>query len=220
MTARVSSLSPRALLLLAAAGVLLYAAAAWFLWVSPKRSDVSRTTAELAAAEVRLEEARAAAHRPSGAGVPVSDVFRLAKAMPSSGDQAGLVLELTRLAERSGVALRSITPQAPAEGAGGATMVPVAVTVEGSFFEITRFLMRVRTLVMVRGGELRAKGRLFSVQNVELVESAVEGFPTLDATITLHAYVYDAPIAPPDVPEGESEELQPTGGTAAAGSTS
>lgn len=220
MKARISSLSPRALVLLAAAAVLLYAVAAWLVFVSPKRSEASRTADELVTAELRLAEAQAAAHRPSGAGVQVSDVFRLAKAMPSSGDQAGLVLELTRLAERSRVALRSITPQAPAEGAGGATMVPVAVTVEGSFFKITRFLTRVRTLVTVRRGKLRATGRLFSVQDVELVESAVDGFPTLDGTITLHAYVYDEPIAPPELPEGQNEELEPTGGAAAAGSTS
>jgi hypothetical protein len=97
-------------------------------------------------------------------------------------------------------------------------MVPVAVTVGGSFYKITRFLRRVRTLVTVRRGKLRATGRLFIVQDVELVESIAEGFPTLDATITLEAYVYDGPIAPAEAPQSDSEELQPSGGTSAAGS--
>lgn len=99
-------------------------------------------------------------------------------------------------------------------------MISVAVTVEGEFYEITRFLTRVRTLVRVRGGKLRVRGRLLAVQNVELVESATRGFPLLDATITFHAYVYDGPIVPVERAESENEELQPTGGNAAAGSTS
>ena len=219
MSAKLSGLSPRTLLALSAAAVLLYAIVAWLLFVSPKRSDASRVTKELVAAELKLVEAQAAAHRPAGAGVQVSDVLRLTKAMPSSADQAGLVLELTKLADASGVSLRTITPQAPAEGAGGATMVPVAVTVEGSFYKITRFLNRVRTLVTVRRGKLRARGRLLTVQDVELAESIAEGFPKLDATITLHAYVYDGPIAPAETPRSEDTELQPTGGATAAGST-
>lgn len=218
MKARIASLPPRALFALVAAAVLVYAVAAWFLVVSPKRFEVSSLGAEVALAEIRLAEARAAANRPESAGVPVSDVFRLAKAMPRSDDQPGLVLELDRLARASGVTLGSITPQAPVLGAGGATMIPVAVTVGGTYFEISRFLTHTRGLVTVRRGKLRATGRLFTVQSVELVESAVGGFPLLDAAITLNAYVYDGPIVPLGALDAPAEEL-PTGGTSAAGGT-
>jgi Tfp pilus assembly protein PilO len=145
-------------------------------------------------------------------------VLRLAKAMPRAGDQAGLVLELSRLAARSGVALRSVTPQAPVVTPSGATAVPVAVTVGGGYFAVARFLMHTRQLVALRGGKLRATGRLFTVENLELAESLSEGFPKLDATITLNAYVYDGPLAPPETPRAADEE-EPSG-TAAAGSTS
>jgi hypothetical protein len=197
---RVEALSPRALIALGVAGVLLYSLVAWFLVIAPKRSEATSLGADVAAAEIRLASARATAGRPQRGGVTVADVFRLVKAMPASADQPGLVLELDRLARSSGVTLGSITPQEPVTGEGGATMIPVSVVVGGSYGEITRFLARARNLVTVRGGKLRATGRLFSVQSVELSESNKEGFPALDGTITLNAFVYDGPIVPPSVP--------------------
>lgn len=216
MKARLDALSPRALIALAAGAVLVYSLAVWFLILAPKRSEATSLGAEVAAAEIRLAQAQATANRPQRDGAPVSDVFRLAKAMPSSTDQPGLVLELDRLARSSGVTLGSITPQDPVLGVGGATLMPVAVVVEGSYREITRFLASTRKLVMVRRGKIRATGRLFTVQSVELSESNAKGFPLLDGTITLNAYVYDGPIVPPSAPVTPAEE---TSGSTAQGAT-
>ncbi len=94
MKTKVAALSPRVLVALAVAGVLLWAALAWLLYVSPHRSEASRLDEQLAAARVELAQAQVAAHHPASAGAPVADVFRLATAMPASSDQAGLVLEL------------------------------------------------------------------------------------------------------------------------------
>jgi Tfp pilus assembly protein PilO len=216
---RATTLSPRALGALAGGAVLVYVVAAWFLFVSPKRSEASRLESDIAAAEIRLAQAKAGASRPQTAGGTVSDVLRLAKAMPESGDQPGMVLELSRLASSTKVTLRSISTQLTVAAAGTPTTIPIVVTVGGSFFEITRFLQRVRTLVTVRRGELRATGRLFTVQNVDLVESATDGFPMLDATVTLNAYVYDGPIVPAEIPSLPEGDLEPSG-RAAVGSTS
>ncbi len=206
MKTRLEALSPRVLLALAASVVLVYLLAAWFLLVAPKRSDAASLAADVAAAELELGEARAAAERPQRGGVMVADVFRLTKAMPASADQPGLVLELDRLARSSGVTLGSITPQDAVVAASGATMIPVAVVVQGSYRGITRFLASTRRLVTVRRGKLRATGRLFTVQGVELSESNTDGFPLLDGTITLSAYVYDGPIAPPAAPVTPTDE--------------
>jgi len=204
--ARLETLSPRALTAIAAGGLLLYVLAAWFLLVSPKRSEAASLGAEIAAAELRLAEAQSAANRPQSTGAPVADVFRLAKAMPSSADQPGLVLELDRLARSSGVTLGSITPKEPTLGEGGATMIEVAVVVSGSYRGITRFLGGMHRLVTVRRGQLTATGRLLAVQSVELSESNAHGFPLLDGTITLNAYVYDGPLAPPPPPAPSGAE--------------
>lgn len=219
MKARLAALPPRALIGLAIAAVLVYAIAVWFLFVAPKRADVTKAADAVMAAQLRLADAKLEARRPArSVGTRVSDVLRLAKAMPSSADQAGLVLELDRLARAAGVTLESITPTDPVVADGSPTMVPVVVTAEGSYRQITRFLNRTRGLVAVRHGAVRATGRLLTVQSVELSESNAKRFPFLDATITLNAFVYDGPIvpvAPPPLPtDGESST-----GTTAAGST-
>jgi hypothetical protein len=109
--------------------------------------------------------------------------------------------------------------QAPLSTPGGPTAVPVVVTVGGGYFRIARFLGRARTLVTLRGDRLRATGRLLTIQNVELAESSTDGFPQLNATITLNAYVYDGPLSVPETPEPSDEETEPEG-TSAAGGTS
>jgi len=220
---KVAALSPRVLVALAVAGVLLWAALAWLLYVSPHRSEASRLDEQLAAARVELAQAQVAAHHPASAGAPVADVFRLATAMPASSDQAGLVLELSRLAAGSGVTLRSITSDSSAAGTGGTTMIPVTVTVGGKFGQIARFLGLARSLVVVRRGKLTATGRLLSPESVELAESLTGGFPKLDATIVFDAYVYDGPIVPVTPPttgdQSQSGSTTPSGSAAATGAT-
>jgi Tfp pilus assembly protein PilO len=205
--ARLESLSTRSTILLIAGVVLVYAAVLWLLFVSPKRADVSTARENVVAAELRLAEAQAVAKRPSGGtGTRVADVFRLAKAMPAAADQPGLVLEISRLAKQSGVTLRSIQPKEPVAGVGGPSLIPVTVTLGGSYRQITKFLERTRKLVAVRNGKIHATGRLLSVHGVTLVESVSGGFPKLDATLEIDAYVYDGPIVPEETPAPADEE--------------
>ena len=218
--ARIASLPPRAVLGIAVAAVLVYAIAVWFLLVAPKRADVAKAGDAVAAAQLRLADARLEARRPTrSGGTRVVDVMRLAKAMPSSADQAGLVLELDRLARAAGVTLESITPKDPVVADGSPTMIPVVVTADGSYRQITRFLNRTRGLVQVRHGAVRATGRLLTVQSVELSESNAKRFPFLDATITLNAFVYDGPIVPVAPPPLTTDSESSSTGATAAGST-
>jgi Tfp pilus assembly protein PilO len=215
--ARVESLSPRVLTAVAIVAVLLYAAVAWFLVVSPKRADASSARVELATAQKRLAEAELELLQVGRGGAPVADVFRLAKAMPPSTEQSGLVLELTKLAGASGLTLESITAEPPVAAVGGPLLMSISVIVRGRYAEITKFLMSARTLVTVTDGEIDATGRLLSARSVALTESDTGDFPELDANIGFDAYVYDGPVAPVEEPE-ESEE-EPSTGTSAAGST-
>ncbi len=220
MSLRAVTGSRRALFGVVAAAIALYAVAAWFLFVSPKRAEASHLEADVIAAEEALAAARTTTDRPSSPGTSVSDLFRLAKAMPSSSDQASLLLELDVLARKANVAIASVTLQEPTPLAGGSTAIPVAVTVGGSYRDITRFLRQMRRLVGASGGNPRAVGRLLTVQSVELVESKEHGFPRLDAAILLNAHVYDAPIPPPTPvapPPGSTDEA--AGDTSAAGAT-
>lgn len=220
MKARIAELSPRVRVAIAAAAVLVWALALWFLLVSPKRAEVSSVQEEVAVAELQLAEARASANRPGKRELaPITDVVRLSKAMPSSAEQSSLVFELAALARRTRVTLGTIAPDTPKVDSAGATVVPVAVTVTGSYGRITRFLEEARELVAVRRGELRASGRLLSVQGVELSEAASGKFPQLDATITFHAFTYDGPITPPTPPTPTPTDGTSTSGATAAGGT-
>ncbi|MCS7007220.1 MAG: type 4a pilus biogenesis protein PilO [Gaiellaceae bacterium] len=220
MRARLASLSPRVVLALGLVFVALHALATWFLLVGPKRAEVARLAGEVVSLEAQLGAARAEASRPRppAAPVPVAEIVSLAKAMPASADQAGLVLELGALARRSGVTLRSFSPGAVVAGPGGASMIPVTVSLEGRYLEVARFLRLARGLVAVRGDRVVARGRLLVPRSVELAESRSAGFPRLDATIALDAYVYDGPLAV----EGEeaSDEVEEPASQAAGGSTS
>ncbi|HUH15021.1 MAG TPA: type 4a pilus biogenesis protein PilO [Gaiellaceae bacterium] len=218
------TLNARTLGLLAALFVLVYAGAGYFMLVSPKKGEAARLDDEIAATNVELMAARAATDAQEDTQpIAVADIFRLAAAMPSTPDMGGIVIELSRIAEETGVRFESITPQSSLP-LGEFQVVPIEVAFDGSFYALSDFLFRLRTLVSVRRGELHASGRLFSVGRVEFSESE-QGFPLLSASLSLKAYVYGTDVAASEVPapaeppaEGEEPaEVPPPGGEAAGG---
>ena len=130
--------------------------------------------------------------------------------MPGKPDMPGVLLELNRIARDSGIRFDSITPGDSAD-AGGYMRQPIDVIFDGSFYELSDFLYRVRTLVSVHNGRLRATGRLFTVRTLSFVESE-QGFPQIRATLGVDAYVYGTgaetpPAAPP--PAAQPPAAQP-----------
>jgi hypothetical protein len=223
-------LNTRTLGVIAGVCILLYAGAGYFLVVSPKKGEAIQLDEAIAAANVKLVAARAAAAAAQNDTQPiaVADIFRLATAMPSSPDMPGILLELSRIAEETGIRFKSISPQS-AVPVGAYQSVPIDVTFDGSFYALSDFLFRLRTLVSVRRGELHAAGRLFSVEAVDFSE-AEAGFPTLAAVLKLQAYVYgtdaSATLAPapadtsaPPATEGGDAPAPTTGAEAAPGAT-
>jgi Tfp pilus assembly protein PilO len=219
-------LSSRALLAVVAVVVLAYGAAGYFLVVSPKKAEAARIDGEIATANVELMNARSAvAAQDDTQPIAVADIFRLATAMPSAPDMSGIVIELERIADETGIRFKSITPQ-PAAPLGAYYVVPVDVSFDGSFYALSDFLFRLRTLVTVRRGELHATGRLYSVGNVDFSESE-DGFPKLAANLKLNAYVYGSeappadaavpPTTPPESPPAEGTEVPPPAGSEATG---
>ncbi len=140
--------------------------------------------------------------------------------MPSVPDMPGILLELSRIAQETGIEFNAITPEA-SEVTGPFQTVPIGVTFDGNFYELSDFLFRLRTLVGVRRSELQATGRLFSIETIDFSESP-NGFPEISANLTVNAFVYgtaapanqvpladagaavegDAPTTPPADPSG------------------
>ena len=205
-------LSPRALFGVVIGGVLVYALVFWFVLVSPKRAEASELKVEVAALEITVANARVAATPRANEDtkpIAVADIFRLAKAMPSVPDMPGILLELDRIAEDTGIKFQSVTPLASAV-VGDFQTVPITLAFEGNFYELSDFLFRLRTLVGVRAGELRAAGRLFAVESISFSESP-KGFPELGATLSVVAYVYgnDVPASAGAPPEATAPPADP-----------
>jgi hypothetical protein len=189
-------LSPRSLYILVAVGLIVYTAGFWFMLVAPKRALASELEAEVTTTQLAVSAARAAATAPPDTQpIAVADIFRLAKAMPPVPDMPGILLELARIADETGIEFQSITPEASTVE-GAYQVVPIGLVFDGNFYELSDLLFRLRTLVGVRHGELEATGRLFSVEVISFAEGP-NGFPELTATLTLNAYVYgtDSPAS-------------------------
>jgi Tfp pilus assembly protein PilO len=97
------------LLSLAVIGMI---AAFWLVVISPKRDEAASLKQDIDGLQSSLAEAQQAAAGGEQARKDFTVNYRslvvLGKAVPADGDQAGLLVQLQRLADRSGVAFQSI----------------------------------------------------------------------------------------------------------------
>jgi type IV pilus assembly protein PilO len=184
-------LPPAALIGVIVGAILVVALAGWFLLVRPQGAKVTDLKRQATDVEQRIQayHQQVAAAR-SAPKIEVADVYRLAKAMPSKTDMPDLVLELSQLARDTGIRFDSISPQA-AVAVGSYQVLPITVTFNGNFYNLSDFLYRLRSLVSVHAGRLDATGRLFAVDTLTFNESPLR-FPQIQATLVIDAFVYGA----------------------------
>lgn len=169
-------------------------AAGYFLLISPKRSSAAKLEQEIAAVQEQIDERLAKARVPEEAPLDVANLFQLTRAMPDEPDMSEIILELDQVASASGLKFESISPRAPV-AAQGFQVLPISLSLDGRYAKVSSFLGRLRGLVRMRGGKLRAKGRLFTVESVSLAESDAS-FPNVRATLTVNAFVFGGGQAP------------------------
>ena len=185
-----------------AAALVIVAVVGYFLVVKPKQDASGSLDGQIAELQTQVDAAFTA--RPQGpdaapqVAIRAADVFKLTKAMPNRDDMPGIMLELNSVASASGVEFRSITPAAPLPQTGYLA-VPINLTFVGSFYNLTDFLFRLRNLVVVRDGDLQARGRLFSLDSLAF-HAGPNGFPEIEAALTVTAYVYSATTPEGTVP--------------------
>jgi Tfp pilus assembly protein PilO len=197
---------------------LIVAAIGFFLLVKPKMNESSTLDERIAEFQSKIDVALAAQRASGGEAIKVADLFRVTKAMPDTTDMSSVILELNAVATASGVEFISIAPQAPVAREGGFLAVPIKLTFEGSYYDLTDFLFRLRNLVIVRDGELESSGRLFTLDALDLHEGSL-GFPQVQAAITLSAYSYSpapAVAAPATTPPATTTTTPAPGDPAAA----
>ena len=122
-------------LALAVAGMI---AAFWLIVISPKRDEAASLKQDVDGLQSSVEQAQQAAAAGEQAREDFQVNYRrlvvLGKAVPADGDQAGLLVQLQRLADRSGVGFQSIdltssaqsasTPTPPASSESSVSPIP------------------------------------------------------------------------------------------------
>ena len=198
--------------------VVVAAIAGYMLVLRPKTSEIDKLDAEVVALETELRAAQELAQPGEEPKLPIktADVVELAKAMPDDTAMAEAILELNAAAEGAGVEFIAITPGTPIPGAGY-TQLPLQLSFEGSYYNLTELVYRVRNLVSVRDGALFAAGRYLSLDSINWHE-AEAGFPIVQADITVSAYVYGSSGVPTATP-GAVPPVTPTETTTGATDT-
>jgi type IV pilus assembly protein PilO len=205
----VKNLPKPAAIAIVVVALLVVTAAGYFLLISPQRSKSSDLAGEAESIRAQIQALRTANVQAQNVEpIRVADLFRVTKAMPDTDDMPGVLLELNRIARETGIRFESITPQETADG-GGYMRRPIDLVFDGNYYELSDFLFRLRSLVRVRGGQLEATGRLFTVNNLTFVESE-KSFPRIKATLNVTAYVYGTGAAPPPAePQPSPAPAQP-----------
>jgi hypothetical protein len=210
-------LTPKVVAALAAAAIVVVAVIGWFGFVSPQHSKAAKLDREIADAQTQLVVAKANAHPQVGAKASGASALVLSRAMPRQVAMSGVLRQLQRVANRAGVRLDSLTPQAPTTQSGY-DAVPMSVVVTGRYFPIQTFLRELRTQAGVAGSRVHASGRLFSVDSVSLAEGENK-LPQLAATIALNVFTYSGSTVPGAAPATATASDSSSGAAVAAGGT-
>ena len=177
-----------------AIALLIITAVAYFTLIGPKRAESAALETEIADLETNLMTATRPKPAAPQVKIDVADLFRLAKAIPDRDDMPGIILEVNSIAASAGVKFVSIQPQPPVES-GAYHTIPINLTFEGNYYDLTDFLYRLRNLVTVKDGVLDASGRLYTLDAVDLHEGT-DGFPQIQAVLTVSAYAYGQAALP------------------------
>jgi Pilus assembly protein, PilO len=163
----------------------------YLLLIAPKRSEAADLDAQIATTRKLLELP------PSAVPPAPSDETTertLDRVLPDRIDQPAVVLELSRLADRSALRLDGITVQ-PVIAGTGYQALPIELIVQGRFFSLGEFLARLRRQATVRDGKVLGPGRLYSVESLSLAEGDAK-FPRLAATVRVSTFFGAAGAAP------------------------
>lgn len=171
---------------------------AWyFLLFSPTKQKLSDlddqvTSAQSALNMAQQEVARLESYKKS-APQSRAEIVRLGKMLPESEGMPGLIIELTKTAEASGVMLVGINRGEISAGSPFGIQ-KVSLQVSGRFFDIEDFLYRMEQYVAFRNESFRVTGRLLQVTQLSITGGAAAGTTTatapLTVTVDLNAYLW------------------------------
>jgi Tfp pilus assembly protein PilO len=198
--------------------VLLIGLAFWFLLYSPRSDEIETVRAETATLETQrqsLQNEIAQLREIEANQIEIrAALARLEEYIPSGTAQSTAVRQFQLAGDASGVEIISLqfdapTPLdgAPPTGVADTVLarIPVAMTVQGGYFQIVDFFRRIEVEVT----------RAVFLGEVRVGEAEDEGFPNLNATWSGNLFgVVPVPPPPPPVEVPGGSEGQPVEGEA------
>jgi Tfp pilus assembly protein PilO len=195
----------------------------WFLALSPKQDEVKKLDSQISKlqSDVAQQEQAAQAGQQARKDFP-RDYQRLVvmgKAVPVDDETASLLVQINRIAERTGVSFRAIqqsagtatataapvTPTAPptettasllpigaSVGSAGLPTLPYELIFRGNYFEVADFMAGIDNLVKPRKGTISADGRLVTIDGFVLASDESAPLPVVKATMSVTTYVTPA----------------------------
>ncbi len=172
---------------------------AWyFLLFSPAQRKISDLDTQVQSAKSALDMANQEVVKLESykktAPQSRAEVVRLGKMLPGSEDIPGLIIELTKTAEASGVSVTSIARGTTTPGSPFGIQT-LTIQVGGRYFDVEDFLYRLEEYVAFRNATFRVTGRLLQVTQLTMqastgTEATSSGSPPLAVTIGLNAYLW------------------------------
>ena len=182
--------------------MLVIAVLAFLLIVNPKRAQVSE--AEGALADAQSQELTKVAQRASlqqaEAAAPANRkiIRQVEQQLPPTADPQGFILLLKNAAVKAGVDLSQESIGTPTAGESGVTIIPIAVTLSGTYFSLDEYLFQLETLP-----------RAAKVVDVSLAPTS-EGATTVSGTLSMQASIE---LYTTDISAGPGSDPGPTEST-------
>ncbi|HTX09282.1 MAG TPA: hypothetical protein VME22_11760 [Solirubrobacteraceae bacterium] len=201
--------------------------AGWLLVVSPKRSQASALSGQIAGVQSQLDSARSQvaageAARTAFAG-QYAQLARLGEAVPPSDDVPSLIYQVQSAAQAAHVSLRALQltpgssssspttssssssstassstlPPGAAVGAAGLPTDQFTFTLAGNFFNLANFFNRIQNFVVSSNSHLLISGRLMTINAISLAPGS-NGFPQITANVSATTYIVPPTQGPTD----------------------
>jgi type IV pilus assembly protein PilO len=170
---------------------------AWyFLLFSPKQRELSDLDQQVQSAQSELTASQAQvvqleAYKKT-APQSRAEIVRLGKMLPVAEGVPGLIIELTKTAEASGVDVVSIARGTTSQGSPFGIQ-SLTLQVAGRYFDVEDYLYRLEEYVAFRNASFRVTGRLLQVTTLQMqpMSGAASGTsPELSVTVGLNAYLW------------------------------
>jgi Tfp pilus assembly protein PilO len=207
----IDRMTPRAAALVGGAFFLLVLLVGWFVFVSPKQAEATDLDTSITETQVKLNIAEALVR---GSKARNADVARLTKAMPPDVRMSAILRELSAASASANVRINSVSPQG-ATPVGSYAATPIAVTLEGKYFNVARFLHLLHSRAEIAAAsKVTGPGRLYSVPQLQLTGGGEGGLLQVTTTIDTYSFTGASATPAPTEPTPESSSASASLGSA------